>query len=118
MPEFADTRPDDARALVEAFLGRLPGGGWLSPAEADELLRCYGIPVVDSRYVTGAGEAVEAAGALGGHVALKADVPGVVHKSDAGAVELDLRGRPRCAAPCGGWKEGSATVCPGFSSRP
>jgi acyl-CoA synthetase (NDP forming)/GNAT superfamily N-acetyltransferase len=92
MPEFADTRPDDARALVEAFLGRLPGGGWLSPAEADELLRCYGIPLVDSRYVTGTGEAVEAAGELGGHVALKADVPGVVHKSDAGAVELDLRG--------------------------
>src|SRR5215831_9001416 len=92
MPEFADTRPDDARALVEAFLGRLPGGGWLSPGEAGELLRCYGIPVVDSRYVTGAGAAAEAAGELGGHVALKADVPGVVHKSDAGAVELDLRG--------------------------
>ena len=33
-----------------------------------------------------------AAAALGGHVALKADVPGLVHKSDAGAVELDLRG--------------------------
>jgi acyl-CoA synthetase (NDP forming) len=48
--------------------------------------------VVDGRYVTGAGPAVEAAAALGGHVALKADVPGVVHKSDAGAVELDLRG--------------------------
>src|SRR5262252_4572099 len=71
MPEFADTRPDDARALVEAFLGRLPGGGWLSPGEADALLRCYGIPVVDSRYVTGVGEAAAAAGELGGHVALK-----------------------------------------------
>ena len=92
MPELAGIRPDDARALVGGFLGRLPGGGWLSPAEADELLRCYGIPVVDSRYVMGAAKAVEAAGELGGHVALKADVPGVVHKSDAGAVELDLRG--------------------------
>jgi acyl-CoA synthetase (NDP forming) len=92
MPEFADIRPDDARALVEAFLGRLPGGGWLSPAEADELLRCYGIPVADSRYTVGAEQAIEAAAALGGHVALKADVPGLVHKSDAGAVELGLRG--------------------------
>jgi acyl-CoA synthetase (NDP forming)/RimJ/RimL family protein N-acetyltransferase len=92
MPELAGLRPDDARAVVGGFLGRLPGGGWLSPAEAGELLRCYGIPVVDGRYVTAAGQAVEAAGALGGHVALKADVPGVVHKSDAGAVELDLRG--------------------------
>ncbi|HEY7360265.1 MAG TPA: acetate--CoA ligase family protein, partial [Streptosporangiaceae bacterium] len=79
-------------ALVETFLGRLPGGGWLSPAEADELLRCYGIPVVDSRYAIGPPAVLEAATALGGHVALKADVPGLVHKSDAGAVELDLRG--------------------------
>jgi acyl-CoA synthetase (NDP forming)/GNAT superfamily N-acetyltransferase len=92
MPEFTGIRADGARALVDAFLGRLPGGGWLAPGEADELLRCYGIPVVDSRYAVGAGQAAEAAAALGGHVALKADVPGVVHKSDAGAVELDLRG--------------------------
>jgi acyl-CoA synthetase (NDP forming) len=92
MPEFADIRPDDARVLVESFLGRLPGGGWLSPAEADELLRCYGIPVVDSRYTVGAEQAIEAAAALGGQVALKADVPGLVHKSDAGAVELGVRG--------------------------
>jgi acyl-CoA synthetase (NDP forming) len=92
MPELADIRADQARALVTGFLQRLPGGGWLSPAEADELLRCYGIPVVDSRYTTGTEQAIEAAAALGGHVALKADVPGVVHKSDAGAVELDVRG--------------------------
>jgi len=92
MQEFADTRPDDARALVDDFLGRLPGAGWLSPAEADELLRCYGIPVVDSRYATDLAAALEAVKALGGHVALKADVPGLVHKTDAGAVELDLRG--------------------------
>jgi hypothetical protein len=92
MPDFADIRADRARALVAGFLRRLPGGGWLSPAEAGELLRCYGIPVADSRYTAGTEQAVEAAAALGGHVALKADVPGVVHKSDAGAVELDLRG--------------------------
>jgi acyl-CoA synthetase (NDP forming) len=35
---------------------------------------------------------VAAAAALGHHVVIKADVPGLVHKSDAGAVELDLRG--------------------------
>ena len=92
VPEFAGTRPDDARTLVEAFLGRLPGGGWLPMAETGELLRCYGIPVVDSRYAVDTEAVLEAATALGGHVALKADVPGLVHKSDAGAVELDLRG--------------------------
>ena len=92
MPELAGIRADHARERVSGFLGRLPGGGWLSPAEADGLLRCYGIPVVDSRYTVGTEQAIEAAAALGGHVALKADVPGVVHKSDAGAVELDVRG--------------------------
>jgi acyl-CoA synthetase (NDP forming) len=88
----AVTRFHQDMSLVTGFLRRLPGGGWLSPAEADELLRCYGIPVADSRYTAGTEKAVEAAAALGGRVALKADVPGLVHKSDAGAVELGLRG--------------------------
>ena len=92
VPEFADIRADQARALVSGFLGRLPGGGWLSPAEADELLRCYGIPGAEGRYAVGLTAVLEAAAALGGHVALKADVPGLVHKSDAGGVELGLRG--------------------------
>jgi acyl-CoA synthetase (NDP forming) len=92
VPGLADVRPDDARALVGTFLGRVPGGGWLPVAEADQLLRCYGIPVVGSRYVRDITAALEATAALGGHVALKADVPGLVHKSDAGAVELDVRG--------------------------
>ena len=48
--------------------------------------------MVESRFAHGTAEALAAAAALGGHVALKADVPGLVHKSGAGAVELDLRG--------------------------
>lgn len=92
VPEITETRPGHAHALVGSFLGRVPGGGWLSPAEADELLRCYGIPVVESRFAHDTETVVSAAAALGGHVTLKADVPGLVHKSDAGAVELDLRG--------------------------
>jgi hypothetical protein len=92
VPEIAGLRRDQARALIGAFLGRVPGGGWLPPAETDELLRCYGIPVVDSRFAVGTSAVLEAAAALGGHVALKADVPGLVHKVDAGAVELDVHG--------------------------
>jgi acyl-CoA synthetase (NDP forming)/RimJ/RimL family protein N-acetyltransferase len=92
VPEFAECRPGHARELVGSFLERVPGGGWLSPAEVDELLRCYGIPVVESRFAHDAEGVAAAAAALGGHVALKADVPGLVHKSDSGAVELDLHG--------------------------
>ena len=92
VPEFTECRPGRARGLVGSFLERVPGGGWLSPAEVDELLRCYGVPVVESRFAHNAEGVAAAAAALGGHVALKADVPGLVHKSDSGAVELDLHG--------------------------
>lgn len=92
VPTIAGVHADEAREVVASFLDRAPGGGWLSPAEADRLLRCYGAPVADSRHVATPDEAVAAAGELGGHVVLKADVPGLVHKSDEGAVELDLRG--------------------------
>jgi acyl-CoA synthetase (NDP forming)/GNAT superfamily N-acetyltransferase len=36
-------RPAQARALVTSFLERLPGGGWLPPETARELLGCYGL---------------------------------------------------------------------------
>src|SRR5262245_65122276 len=92
VPELTGIRAGDARALIGAFLGRTPGGGWLPPPETGKLLRGYGVPRVDSRLAAGAEEATAAAAALGGHVVLKADVPGLVHKSDAGAVELGLHG--------------------------
>jgi acyl-CoA synthetase (NDP forming)/GNAT superfamily N-acetyltransferase len=92
VPEIENLRVPDARSIVGSFLGRMPGGGWLSAGEADDLLRCYGIPMVEFRRVDDAGAAVDAAAELGGHVVIKADVPGLLHKTDAGAVELDLRG--------------------------
>jgi len=92
VPQLDRIREGDARALIAAFLARLPGGGWLPPAEAGELLRCYGIPLVESRMATSAAAAANAAAEIGCPVVLKADVPGLLHKSDAGAVRLDLRG--------------------------
>jgi len=92
VPEFADVRAAQARSIVDSFLARMPGGGWLSAEEADGLLRCYGLPMVPFRRVGDVDAAVAVAAELGGHVVLKADVPGVLHKTAAGAVELDLRG--------------------------
>jgi acyl-CoA synthetase (NDP forming) len=82
----------DARSVVVSFLARMPGGGWLSAEEADHLLRCYGIPMVDFLRVDDADAAAAAAAGFGGHVVLKADVPGLLRKTAAGAVELDLHG--------------------------
>ena len=92
VPEFGNLRAADARSVIDSFLARMPGGGWLSAGEADDLLRCYGIPMVEFRRAADAGAAVKAAAALGGHVVIKAEVPGLLHKTAAGAVELDLRG--------------------------
>jgi acyl-CoA synthetase (NDP forming)/GNAT superfamily N-acetyltransferase len=92
IPVFADLRPDDARTLISGFLGRSPTGGWLGPALAADLLACYGIAQVSTESVTSEEAAVDAAARLGGPVVVKADVPGLVHKSDAGAVQLELHG--------------------------
>jgi acyl-CoA synthetase (NDP forming)/RimJ/RimL family protein N-acetyltransferase len=95
VPELAGIRHDDARRLVADFLAKQHGGGWLPPDLAADLLACYGIGLVRTIAAASADEAVRAAGDLGGGVVapvvLKGDVEGLVHKTDAGAVLLDLR---------------------------
>ena len=91
VPQLGDVREDDARALVRTFLRGSPDGGWLPPDRVAELLGCYGIPLASLTPVNSADDAVRAAAGLGGPVVLKADVPGLLHKTNAGAVQLDLR---------------------------
>jgi acyl-CoA synthetase (NDP forming)/RimJ/RimL family protein N-acetyltransferase len=91
IPELSDVREGDARCQIREFLHDSPGGGWLPPERVAELLGCYGIPLASLAPVTSADAAAQAAADLGGPVVLKADVPGVVHKTDVGAVQLDLR---------------------------
>jgi acyl-CoA synthetase (NDP forming)/GNAT superfamily N-acetyltransferase len=103
VPEFGDIRAADARALVREFLGpaagsgagSVPGkdghGGWLPPDKTTAVLRCYGIPLAELTPAGSEEEAVRAFAAAAGPVVLKVDVPGLVHKTDAGGVELDLR---------------------------
>jgi acyl-CoA synthetase (NDP forming)/GNAT superfamily N-acetyltransferase len=90
-PGFADVDAAEARALVRRFLATAPDGGWLPPADVAALLRAYGIPLVAATHASTADEAVAAAAGAGYPVVVKADVPGLVHKTDAGAVLLDLR---------------------------
>lgn len=91
VPEFHDLRTADARELTRRFLASAPDGGWLPPAEVSDLLSCYGVRMVPSQFADGEDAAVSAAAEFGGSVALKADVPGLVHKTEAGAVMLDMR---------------------------
>lgn len=101
VPELVGTDPEAARALVGAFLTAHPEGGWLDPRGCAELLDCYGIPHLPYAWARNEQEAVDAADCLGGpgrRVALKAYWPGQVHKSDQGAVLLDLEGEPAVRA--------------------
>ncbi len=106
VPEFDDADPAGARAIAAAFLTARPGGGWLPAADAAALVACYGIPVVATETVTDAAAAVDAAARLGGRVVLKAEAAGVLHKTQAGAVRLDLRTGAEVAA---GYEELAST---------
>ncbi|HET7465335.1 MAG TPA: GNAT family N-acetyltransferase [Candidatus Dormibacteraeota bacterium] len=81
---------DRAAAAIATALAR--DAGWMEPDAVRELLSCYGIPFVDTAGAPSPHEAGQAAAKIGSDVALKAVVPGLLHKSDAGAVALRLRG--------------------------
>jgi acyl-CoA synthetase (NDP forming)/GNAT superfamily N-acetyltransferase len=91
VPTFPDIRTEDARTLVREFFHATLGGGWMPPDKTAELLRCYGIPLAELTPARSEDEAVRVFEAASGPVVLKADVPGLLHKADAGGVELDLR---------------------------
>ncbi len=91
VPELGDVDAAGARALITAFLTANPDGGWLAEADAAALLASYQIEMITTCTVANLDEVRAAAAKLGGHVVLKGEVTGVVHKTDAGAVKLDLR---------------------------
>ena len=68
--------------------------------EAKGVLKEYGIACVPERTARNAEEAVKAAAELGYPVVLKADAPEIAHKTEAGAVKLDLRDADAVRAAC------------------
>jgi acetyl coenzyme A synthetase (ADP forming)-like protein len=79
-----------AAAIIATALKR--GEDWLTPEESAALLRCYGLPMIEQRFVTTPDEAGAAAREIGGEVALKGVGPELVHKTEAGAIRLGLTG--------------------------
>jgi acyl-CoA synthetase (NDP forming) len=65
--------------------------GYLPPDSAFRILEHYGIPVAPWRFVKHAADVHLAAADVGYPLVVKAIAPDLVHKSDAGGVELDLR---------------------------
>jgi acetate---CoA ligase (ADP-forming) len=80
---------DRGAAVIATALAGDPG--WMDASLVEELLSCYGIPLVETAIASSPGEAAREARRLGVPVALKAIAHGLLHKSDAGAVKLNLK---------------------------
>jgi succinyl-CoA synthetase beta subunit len=78
-----------ADELIQSGLAK--GQKALSEYESKKLLGLYGIPVAREKLSHSADEAVSAAGELGFPVVLKACSPDLMHKSERGCIELNLR---------------------------
>ncbi|MEU8349620.1 MULTISPECIES: bifunctional GNAT family N-acetyltransferase/acetate--CoA ligase family protein [unclassified Streptomyces] len=102
VPKPPGTDPAGAREITEAFLAEHPEGGWLDPRRCAGLLDCYGVQQLPWAWAETEQEAVEAAARLAaagsGRVVLKAHWPRLLHKSDHGAVLLDLDGEEQVRA--------------------
>jgi acetyl-CoA synthetase len=70
--------------------GDADADGWIDEIDAKELLRGAGVAVPRGRVVSSADQCVAAANDLGLPVALKVSAPGLLHKSDRGAIVLGL----------------------------
>jgi acyl-CoA synthetase (NDP forming) len=66
------------------------GGEWLGEGQTKDLLRGGGAQVPNGRVVDDAAGAVKAAGMISWPVAIKLTGPAIRHKSDNGAIALDL----------------------------
>jgi acetate---CoA ligase (ADP-forming) len=82
---------DRARAAERISAARAARRAWLTGPEVLDLLAAYGIPTVPSRAVATPEEAIAFADEVGYPLVLKLLAEDVVHKSDVGAVQLDLR---------------------------
>jgi acyl-CoA synthetase (NDP forming) len=74
----------EARRLLAAAKGNL------TESEAKKVLAAYGVPVIEERLAKNIDEALAAAKALGFPVAMKAESPTILHKTELGVVKLGI----------------------------
>ncbi len=91
---------DRARARAVLDGARAAGRVTLEGDEVAVLLGAYGLPVIPTRAARTPAEAIEAASAIGYPVVVKGHAEGLVHKSDRGAVKVDLRNGDDVAGAC------------------
>jgi acetyltransferase len=85
------TAPDRAAADAIVAAARQSGRTLLTEFESKQLLRCYGIPTVETHIAASAEEAVRHAEAIGFPVVVKLHSETITHKTDMGGVRLNLQ---------------------------
>jgi acyl-CoA synthetase (NDP forming) len=80
--------PPGAAQAARQILAR--GGATLTESESKRVLAAYGVPVVEERLARTADEAAVAARELGYPVAIKAESPTILHKTELGVVRLGV----------------------------
>lgn len=78
----------------------LEGEGPLGPEAARALLEAYGVPVPREGAAASAEEAMRVAAEVGFPVVVKTALPGLLHKSEAGGVVLDVRTQEELREAC------------------
>jgi acetyl coenzyme A synthetase (ADP forming)-like protein len=89
VPGFSDIKLDDARRFVARAI-ETRGDTWLSSEEIRGVLQAFGIPQVAGGLARTVDDAVRIATSIGFPVALKLASQHVVHKTEVGAVRLNI----------------------------
>jgi acetyltransferase len=95
-PKAGEGEEQDGREGVRQIISNALSADreWLSAQEANAVLKAYGIPIVEMRVAMTPDEAAKIATTLGFPVAIKIMSPDIIHKSDVGAVVLNLKDGP------------------------
>lgn len=86
-PGIQTNREEAARLIRDSRTGR---NGFMLPADVGSLLSAYGIPRAEERRCRDWQAVKTAAVELGFPVVLKAEAPDMIHKTDSGAVRLNI----------------------------
>lgn len=89
-----------AGATAEVIFPQGFAAGFITEPDARRLIEAAGIPTTRWRVATTPDAAVAAARELGGAVAIKAVSASIIHKSDVGAVKLNIEGDEQVRLAC------------------
>lgn len=88
-PAVVQVQNEAARAIVTA--AKPMDGGWLAMRDAFALLASYGVNLPTHAWIERSSEVAEAAKGITFPAVLKVEAPGLIHKTEAGAVRVGIQ---------------------------